>query len=91
MTAAGLLLLGGVVAPVSFVSVAPPCTHANKQVALYLDYLFEPSLATSPATDISIDHIWNSTSDMRRFGHNGVFAAQPIGFGAGRRPIILGL
>ena len=85
---------------------APPCTHANKQIALYLDYGFEPTLAESPATDISVgahapplppsrsafaaakmsvpaDHIWNSTADMRRFGKNGVYAAQPIGFGAG--------
>jgi hypothetical protein len=35
------------------------------------------------ATDISIDHIWNSTSDMRRYGSNGVYAANPIGFGPG--------
>ena len=61
----------------------PPCTHLNKQVALYLDYTFTPSLAAAPATDISVDHVWNSTSDMRRFGSNGVYAAQPIGFADG--------
>ena len=63
--------------------IEPPCTHANKQVALYLTYSFEPNLRDSPATDISIDHHWNSTREMRRYGKNGVFAAQPVGFGDG--------
>ena len=63
--------------------LVPPCTHSNKQTALYLDYDLEPSLKASPAVDVSIEHIWNSTADMRRYGKNGVFAAQPVGFANG--------
>lgn len=63
----------------------PPCTHANKQIALYLDYEYKAGEALSevPATDISVGHFWNSTSAMRKFGANGVYAAQPLGFGDG--------
>jgi hypothetical protein len=58
---------------------AEPCTQATKQKALYLQYDFEPPLHTSPALDISVQHEWNATSDIHRYGKNGVFAAQPIG------------
>ena len=81
-TAALLLILGGA-ALANASAPPPPCTHLNKQIALYLDYTFTPSLAAAPATDISVDHVWNSTTDMRRFGKNGVYAAQPIGFADG--------
>ena len=56
-----------------------PCTGATKQKALYLHYDFEPSLSASPALDIAVEHEWNSTSDLMRYGKRGVFAAQPIG------------
>ena len=59
-------------------AASPPCNGTNKQKAMYLNYDLEPSLQDSPATDISVDHIWNSTAALRRYGHNGVYAAQPI-------------
>ena len=61
------------------------CSHANKQIALYLDYEFADgeSLSEMPATDISVGHYWNSTSAMRKVGQNGVYAAQPIGIAGG--------
>jgi hypothetical protein len=59
--------------------MSEPCTAATKQKALYLRYDFDPPLVYSPATDISVEHTWNSTADLRRWGANGVFAAQPIG------------
>ena len=61
----------------------PPCTQQNKQKALYLQYDFEPSLKQSPATDIRVEHQWNSTGDLKRYGKKGVYAAQPIGTGDG--------
>ena len=60
-------------------SSSPPCTAATKQKALYLHYDIEPPLSAEPATDISVEHVWNSTSKLRAFGANGVFASQPIG------------
>ena len=57
----------------------PNCTAATKQKALYLQYGFSPTLTESPATDLSVQVEWNSTSDMRRWGRNGIFAAHPIG------------
>ena len=57
----------------------PPCTSDNKQKALYLDYTYVPTLVDSPALDVSVEHEWNSTSDMKDFGKNGVYAAQPFG------------
>ena len=58
----------------------PNCTAANKQKALYLQYVIEPPLQESPALDISVEHRWNATSDMSRWGTNGVYAANPVGF-----------
>lgn len=57
---------------------ADNCTGATKQKALYLQYIIDPPLSSVPATDISIETIWNSTMDMRRYGSNGVFAASTI-------------
>jgi hypothetical protein len=54
------------------------CTAKTKQKALYLGYSFSPSLEDTPAFDIAVEQYWNATSDMRRYGKNGVFAAQPI-------------
>jgi hypothetical protein len=64
-------------------AVDPPCNGTNKQKALYLKYDFEPSLAEAPALDISVQHEWNSTKDLVKYGKDGVYAAQPIGFGQG--------
>ena len=57
----------------------PPCTADTKQKALYLTYTFSPPLQHSPALDIAVEHEWNSTADLKRWGRNGVFAAQPFG------------
>jgi hypothetical protein len=60
-------------------ALAPPaCTGANKQKALYLEYTFEPPLSAEPATDISVEHVYNSTQHLKAYGKNGVFASQPI-------------
>jgi hypothetical protein len=47
---------------------------------LYLKYDFEPSLSAVPALDISVKHEWNSTEGLVKYGADGVYAAQPIGF-----------
>jgi len=66
--------------PACLLAFAPPaCDHSNKQKALYLTHTLHPSLADSPATDISIDVHWINTSSMRAYGTNGIFAAQPFG------------
>ena len=65
--------------PVSIAPMSQQCTQANKQKAIYLQYDLEPPLHVSPATDISVEHVWNATGDLRRYGTKGVFAAQPIG------------
>ena len=61
----------------------PPCTHATKQTALYLNYVWskneDPRIL--PATSVSVEHRWTNTSDLERFGKNGIFAAHPIEIG----------
>ena len=68
------LLLSGLARP----SPATACNGTNKQKALYIRYAIDPPLSAAPATDLTVEHLWNSTADMRRFGANGVYAAQPI-------------
>ena len=58
---------------------APNCTAAPKQKAIYLKYSFSPTLQESPATDITAETVWTSTTDLRRYGHNGIYAAHPVG------------
>ena len=57
-----------------------PCNGTNKQKALYIHYNLDPPLSDTglAATDISVEHLWNNTADMRKYGSNGVYAAQPI-------------
>ena len=69
----------------------PPCTHATKQRALYLDYDYgDVPLSASPATSISVDHHWTNVSALHSFGKNGVFAAQPIEITGGGGADIIG-
>ncbi len=57
---------------------ALPCTGENKQKALYLEYNIQPSLDVEPATDISVEHLYTSTQQLKAYGKNGIFASQPI-------------
>ena len=51
---------------------------ADRHRALYLQYTITPTLEEQPATDISVEHIYNSTSKLKAYGKNGIFASQPI-------------
>lgn len=75
--------LSPVVSKSTMIGDDPNCTAATKQKALYLDYTFEPALKTNPAVDISAEVILNSTKAMREYGHNGIYAAHPIGSAGG--------
>eukprot|EP01060_Flectonema_neradi_P040869 TRINITY_DN9470_c0_g1_i1.p1 TRINITY_DN9470_c0_g1~~TRINITY_DN9470_c0_g1_i1.p1 ORF type:complete len:291 (+),score=52.78 TRINITY_DN9470_c0_g1_i1:131-1003(+) len=50
-----------------------------KQKALYVHYTYNPSLVDVPATNLTAEVVWTSTSKMKAYGKNGIFAAQPVG------------
>eukprot|EP00041_Stephanoeca_diplocostata_P018679 m.393369 g.393369 ORF g.393369 m.393369 type:complete len:340 (+) comp21087_c1_seq21:223-1242(+) len=62
-----------------YFTVGDNCTGANKQKALYLDYDISPSLKDGPAADLSVGVVWENETQMRHYGANGIFAAQPFG------------
>eukprot|EP00040_Diaphanoeca_grandis_P023380 m.127113 g.127113 ORF g.127113 m.127113 type:complete len:339 (+) comp29249_c0_seq2:167-1183(+) len=61
-----------------FAQVSENCTGQNKQKALYLEYEFDDPLKDAQPTDLSVAVEWVNVSDMRKYGANGVFAAQPF-------------
>jgi hypothetical protein len=59
-----------------------PC-GVTKQKSISLAHNFDPPIAASPATDISVEVDWNSTADILRYGREtnsnpGIYAGNPI-------------